>query len=177
VDGCICAVEGTGESVSGSSDCRFVAVIGCVVTYTFALKDPSTCTSVIFVVPKNCNVGLPRILSSAKASGFSSRSNLDFPLGVDVTVGFPRSPGVDGTQSRARVKLRPSRTMYESGSSSAPRYSRRWFITVDVDAFEAPVNIAGIHEQSKIKTKDVEVFPCVSPVEGWPYGADWGGLS
>ena len=111
-------------------------------TYTFALNDPSTCTSVIFVVPKNCKVGLPRILSSASASGFSSRSSLDFPLGVDVTFGFPRSPGANGEESKARVKLRPSRTMYESGSSSAPRYSRRWFVTVDVDAFDASVSIA-----------------------------------
>lgn len=112
-------------------------------SYTLALNDPSICTSAIFVVPKNCSVGLPRILSSANASGFSSRSILDFPLGVDVTVGFPRSPR---TESNARVKLKPSRTMYESGSSSAPRYSRRWFVAVDVDAFVASVNIVEIHE-------------------------------
>ena len=114
--------------------------------YTFALNDPSTCTSAIFVVPKNCNVGLPRILSSANANGFSSRFNLDFPLGVDVTVGFPRSPETNGSESKASVKLRPSRTMYESGSSSAPRYSRRWLVTVDVDAFDASVSILEIHE-------------------------------
>jgi len=126
VGGCIYEAEETVESTSGSSACRFCGVtVGRRVTYTFALNDPSTCTSAIFVVPKNCNVGLPRMLSSANANGFSSRSNLDFPLGVDVTVGFPRSPGIDGAESKARVKLRPSRTMYESGSSSAPRYSRR----------------------------------------------------
>lgn len=113
---------------------------GLGVSYTLALNDLSTCTSEIFVPPRSCNVGLPRILSSANASGFSSRSNLDFPLGVDVTVEFP-----DGTESRARVKLRPSRTVYESGSSSAPRYSRRWLVTTDVDAFDAPVNIVEIH--------------------------------
>ena len=114
------------------------------ITYTFALNDPSTCTSAIFVVPKNCNVGLPRILSSANASGFSRISNLDFPLGVDVTVGFPRCPELGDTESRSSVKLRPSRTMYESGSSSAPRYNRRWFATVDVDAFDASASIVGI---------------------------------
>jgi len=131
--------------VSGSPVCR-TDRLTVVATYTFALNDPSTCTSVIFVVPKNCNVGLPRILSSANASGFSSRSNFDFPLGVDVTLGFPRSPGPDGTESRARVKLRPSRTRYESGSSSAPRYSSRWLVVVDVDAFIAPVNIIEVQE-------------------------------
>jgi hypothetical protein len=116
------------------------------VPYTFALNDPSTCTSVIFVVPKNCNVGLPRILSSANASGFSNRFNLDFPLGVDVTVGFPRSPEADGAESKSRVKLRPSRTMYESGSSSAPRYSRRWLVAVDVDALDASFDMFEIYE-------------------------------
>ena len=116
------------------------------VSYTFALNDPSTYTSAIFVVPKNCNVGLPRMLSSANASGFSSRFSLDFPLGVEVTVRFPCSPEIDCTESKARVKLRPSRTMYESGSSSAPRYSRRWLVTVDVDAFGASANIFEIHE-------------------------------
>lgn len=116
------------------------------VPYTLALNDLSTCTSAILVVPKNCNVGLPRILSSANARGFSSRSNLDFPLGVDVTEGFPRSPDTAGTVSRERVKLRPSRTMYESESSSAPRYNKRWFATVDVDAFDASADIAEIHE-------------------------------
>jgi hypothetical protein len=89
--------------------------------YTFALNDPSTCTSAIFVVPKNCNVGLPRMLSSANANGFSNRSNLDFPLGVDVTVKFPPSPDADVAELSVRVKLRPSRTIYESGSSNAPR--------------------------------------------------------
>ena len=117
-----------------------------VATYTFALNEPSTYTSVIFVVPKNCNVGLPLILSSANASGFSSRSSFDFPLGVDVTLEFPRSPGIDGTESRARVKLSPSRTMYESGSSSAPRYSRRWLVMIDVAAFVALVNIIEVYE-------------------------------
>ena len=131
-------------------------------TYTFALNEPSTCTSVIFVVPKNCNVGLPRILSSASASGFSSRSNLDFPLGVDVTFGYPRSPGADGTESRARVKLRPSRTMYESGSSSAPRYSKRWLVVVDVDAPAASVEIIGILGWSKAKVKGVTAPVCLT---------------
>lgn len=101
------------------------------------------CTSAIFVVPRNCKVGLPRILSSANANGFSSRSNLDFPLGVDVEVEFP--------ESKVRVKLRPSRTMYESGSSNAPRYSRRWFVTIDVDAFDASSSIVGTHERLEIE--------------------------
>ena len=114
--------------------------------YTFALNDPSTCTSAIFVVPMNCNVGLPRVLSSASANGFSSRFSLDFRLGVKVTVGFPRSPEIDCMESKARVKLRPSRTMYESGSSSAPRYSRRWLVTVNVDAFGVSTNIFEIYE-------------------------------
>lgn len=108
-------------------------------SYTLALNDLSTRTSEIFVSPKNCNVGLPRILSSANASGFSSRSKVDFPLGVDGTVEF-----LDGVESRERVKLTPSRTMYESGSSSAPRYSRRWFATAEVDAFDAPTNIVEV---------------------------------
>lgn len=133
------------------------------VTYTFALNDPSTCTSAIFVVPKNCNVGLPRMLSSASANGFSSRSNLDFPLGVDVTLGFPRSPGADGTESRARVKLRPSRTMYESGSSSAPRYSRRWLVMVDVDAFVTSVDIIETHKWSKVNMEGARASVCLTP--------------
>ena len=124
------------------------------ITYTLALNDPSTCTSAIFVVPKNCNVGLPRILSSANASGFSRRSNFDFPLGVDVTAGFPE---LDDTESRARVKLRPSRAMYESGSSSAPRYSRRWFATVDVDAFDASRSIVGIHGRVNTEARDAGI--------------------
>lgn len=115
------------------------------ITYTFALNDPSTHTSAIFAVPRNCNVGLPRILSRANASGFSRRSNLDFPLGVDVTARFPRCPESEDTESRTRVKLRPSRTMYESGSSSAPRYNKRWFAAVDVDAVDASVSIVGNH--------------------------------
>ena len=114
--------------------------VGLEVSYTLALNDPSTCTSEIFVSPRSCNVGLPRMLSSANASGFSSSSKLDFPFGVDVIVEFP-----DGTESRERVKLRPSRTICESGSSSAPRYSRRWPVAADVDAFDAPVNIVEIH--------------------------------
>lgn len=133
------------------------------VTYTFALNDPSTCTSAIFVVPKNCNVGLPRMLSSASANGFSSRSNLDFPLGVDVTLGFPRSPGADGTESRARVKLRPSRTIYESGNSSAPRYSRRWLVMVDVDAFVTSVDIIETHEWSKVNMEGARASVCLTP--------------
>jgi len=140
-------------------------------TYTLALNDPSTCTSAIFVVPKNCSVGLPRILSSANANGFSSRSNLDFPLGVDVTVRFPRSPGAE---SRARVKLRPSRTMYESGSSSAPRYSSRWLVAIDVDAFPASVNIVRIHEWSRGKAKKVGV---ASECLAWGGLTVWEGLS
>lgn len=130
----------------------------------------------MLVVPKNCNVGLPRMLSSANASGFSSKSNLDFPFGVDVTVEFPRSPGKDDTESRARTKLRPSRTMYESGSSSAPRYSRRWPTTADVDAFNASANMVEIHEWSRIEGKGVRKFPSVVPREGRPYEVDSGGL-
>ena len=135
-------------------------------TYTFALNDPSRCTSAILVVPKNCSVGLPRILSSANANGFSSRSNFDLPLGVDVMLGFPRSPGADGTASRARVKLRPSRIMYESGSSSPPRYSRRWLIrAVDVDAFAGvSTSIVEIHEWSTKGGGSVR-DPCVSRPE------------
>ena len=152
MDGCTYKAEETIELVLGSFVCRSGGVVAIGgsgvrdrrVTYTFALNDPSTCTSSIFAVPKNCNVGLPRILSSANANGFSNRSSLDFPLGVDVTLGFPRSPSADGTESRARVKLRPSRTMNESGNSSAPRYSRRWLVAVDVDAFVVSVNIIGI---------------------------------
>jgi len=140
------------------------------VPYTFALNDPSTCTSVILVAPKNCNVGLPRILSSAKASGFSSRFNLDFPLGVDVTVGSPRSPEEDGVESRVTVKLSPSRTMYESGSSSEPRYSRRWFVAVDVDAFDASVNILEVHGWSKAEAKGDQAPKCLAG-EGCSYGA------
>ena len=140
------------------------------VPYTFALNDPSTCTSEILVVPKNCNVGLPRILSSANASGFSSRFSLDFPLGVDVTVEFPRSPETDDAESRVRVKLRPSRTMYESGSSSEPRYSRRWFIAVDVDAFDASVNILEVHGWSKAEVKGGQASKCLAG-EGCSCGA------
>lgn len=140
------------------------------VSYTFALNDPSTCTSAILVVPKNCNVGLPRILSSANASGFSSRFSLDFPLGVDVTVGFPRSPETDGAESRVRVKLRPSRTMYESGSSSEPRYSRRWFVAVDVDAFDASVNILEFYGWSKVEAKGGQAPKCLAG-ECCSYGA------
>lgn len=121
-------------------------------TYTFALNDLSTCTSAIFVVPRNCKVGLPRILSSANANGFSSRFDLDFPLGVDVRLVFPRSPDADEAESRVRVKLRPSRTMYESGSSSAPRYSRRWFATTDVDtAFDVSVSIFETQKRPKVR--------------------------
>lgn len=148
--GCICknrraqsSVSAWGFSLSVQESCRDNRWRA---TYTFALNDPSTCTSAIFVVPRNCKVGLPRILSSANASGFSNRSNLDFPLGVDVTAELPRSPDADGAESRVRVKLRPSRTMYESGSSSAPRYSRRWLATIDVDAFDVSVSIVETRE-------------------------------
>ena len=110
------------------------------------------------------------MLSSANASGFSNRFDLDFPFGVNVTVWFPRSPETDGTESRARVKLRPSRTMYESGSSSAPRYSRRWLVTVNVDA---SVDIFEIHEWSKGEAKSVQAVGYLTQGEL----AVWGRLS
>jgi len=43
--------------------------------------------------------------------------------------------------------------MYESGSSSAPRYSKRWLVTVDVDAVDASFDIVEVHEWSEIKAK------------------------
>lgn len=62
------------------------------------------------MVLMNRKVGLPRILSNANASGFSSKWNV---------LCF------DGESNRA-ANVSPSRTSSESGSDNAPRYKRRY---------------------------------------------------
>ena len=79
--------------------------------YTCTSALVSSQTSESFSVPRNCKLGRPRIVSKAKASGLSSS------LFEGVLVTFESDMFV--------VKLSPSRTRYESGSESAPRYKSR----------------------------------------------------
>ena len=65
--------------------------------------------------------------------------------------GFPRSSGLNGTESGASVKLRPSRTVHESGGSSPLEYNRQWLVMVDLDVFVVTASIIEIHERSKVK--------------------------